>query len=232
MRTIAIVNEATLVGPDDVARCAAAVQTQVSRDFAPTWGIDAHLRVAAAPADDEEVLYLFDEAPRADAARPQARAAGGRPCGYVFLRPCLGAGDGWQAAVSHELLEMLADPLLNLAAEGVFRGTAALFALEVCDPVGGDEYEVAGVPVANFVLPTWFLPGPLSDETLVDFLGRLTEPFSLSPGGCAGYCTELGRWQTWFAKRCPRHRRQPGAYSRQRRRLQGKQCLAAGVCPS
>ena len=38
-------NEASLVGPDDVARSAAALQTQVSRDFAATWGLDAGLRV-------------------------------------------------------------------------------------------------------------------------------------------------------------------------------------------
>ena len=136
----------------------------------------------------------------------------------MLLRPCLEAGEAWQAAVSHALLEMLADPLVNLSAVGRFQGKPDLFALEVCDPVAGDDYEVAGVPVANFVLPSWFTPGPLPDAQLVDFLGRLTDPFTLSPGGHFGYCTELGGWQAWYAKRCPRHRRQPGAYSRRRRR--------------
>ncbi|HZT82965.1 MAG TPA: hypothetical protein VFA26_22235, partial [Gemmataceae bacterium] len=69
-------------------------------------------------------------------------------------------------------------------------------------------------------LPTWFVPGPLPETALVDFLGRLADPFTLSPGGYAAYCTELGRWQQWFARRCPKHQRQPGAYSRRRRRAQ------------
>src|SRR5205823_5958794 len=108
-----------------------------------------------------------------------------RPCGFVFVRRCLEAGDAWQSVASHELLEMLADPLVNLAAEGVRDGAPALYAVEVCDPVGGDSYDVAGVPVANFVLPTWFLAAPLPDNTLVDFLGRLADPFTLSPAGYA-----------------------------------------------
>src|SRR5206468_778228 len=132
--------------------------------------------------------------------------------------PCLEVGDSWQATASHELLEMLADPLVNLAAEGIFQGNPALFALEVCDPVENDEYDIAGIAVSNFVLPTWFVADALPDETLVDFLGRLTEPFSLSPGGYASYCTELGRWQQWFARRCPKHQRHPGVYGRRRRR--------------
>lgn len=216
MRKVALINESTLAGPDDVARCAVALQTQVSRDFAATWGTDARLRLAGRPAEDEEALYLLD-----DVAPPDALGrAGGRPCGFVLLRPCLEAGESWQVAASHELLELLADPLLNLAAQGLYQGVPAWFALEVCDPVANDEYEIAGVPVANFVLPTWFQPGPLPDEALVDFLGRLADPFTLAPAGQALYCTEVGRWQTWSARRCPKHQRQPAPYSRRRRRLQ------------
>jgi hypothetical protein len=217
MRTIALVNHSTLLGSADVARCAAALQTQVSRDFAATWGTDARLRVTDEPADDEEeLLLLLDDASAAAAPSPPNR--GGRPCGFVLVRPCLEAGEAWQTAASHQLLELLADPLVNLAAEGAFQGKPALFALEVCDPVETDSYEIAGIPVANFVLPTWFAPAPLADEVLVDFLGRLAEPFSVTPTGQASYCTEPGRWQAWFGKRCPKQRRQPAACSRRRRR--------------
>jgi hypothetical protein len=220
MRTVALINHSSLLGADDVARCAAALQTQVSRDFAPTWGIDARLRVADEPQDDDELLALLDDAAQADALGCQTRAAGERPCGFVLVRPCLDAGEPWEAAASHELLELLADPLLYLAAEGVHQGRPALFALEVCDPVANDGYEIAGVAVANFVLPTWFVSRPLADDTLVDFLGRISDPFTLAPGGQALVCTELGRWQPWFARRCPKHQRQAGAYSRRRRRVQ------------
>src|SRR5262249_1830121 len=137
MRTIALVNHSTLLGGADVARCGAALQTQVSRDFASTWGFDARLRVTDEPAEDEELLALLDDAGGAAALVPPGR--GGRPCGFVLVRPCLEAGDAWQAVASHQLLELLADPLVNLAAEGVFQGKPALFALEVCDPVENDS---------------------------------------------------------------------------------------------
>jgi hypothetical protein len=218
VRRLAVLNESSLVGPEDGARCVAALQTQVSRDFAATWGIDAQLRLSDRAEEDEEILYLLDDPLQADRQGTPGRTTGGRPCGFVCVRPCLEAGDAWQTAASHALLEMLADPLLNLGAEGLYQGLPAWFALEVCDPVESDTYEVAGLPLANFVLPTWFVPGPLPDQALVDFLGRLTDPFTLAPGGHASYCTELGRWQQWFAKRCPKHRRQPAAYSRRRRR--------------
>ena len=218
MRQIALINHSTLADAAEVRRCLAALQTQVTRDFASTWGISARLRAADQPAADEEPLFLFDDLDQADALGPQHRGIGTRPCGFVFLHPCRAAGEPWQAAASHELLELLADPLVNLSAEGVFQGKPAWFALEVCDPVAGDEYEIDDVPVANFVLPSWFWPGSLPDETLVDFLGRLADPFTLSPGGHATLCMELGRWQPWFARRCPSHRRQAGTYSRRRRR--------------
>ena len=226
MRNIAIINHSSLVGRDDVARCVAALQTQVSRDFAPLWGIDAEVRVAEEPADEQEPLYILEDTAQADALGFHARTTADRPCSFVFVRPCLEVGDSWQATASHELLEMLADPLVNLAAEGVHRGQPALFALEVCDPVENDEYEIAGVAVSNFVLPTWFVAGPLPDDALVDFLGRLTDPFTLSPAGYASYCTELGRWQQWFNRRCPKHQRQPAAYSRRKRRGQGRVVVA------
>ncbi len=217
MRSVAVVNGSALVGPEDVARCVAALQAQVRDNFAPAWGTDAVLRVADVPDDDEEVLHLLDDA--AGACAPGA--ADRRPRGYVFVRPCLEAGEPWQARASHELLEMLADPLVNLAAEGACQGRPALFALEVCDPVAGDGYEIDGVPVANFVLPTWFARGPLPDDALVDHLGRLAEPFTLAPAGYVSFCAEVGRWQTWYAKRCPKPSRQPGPFSRRRRRLRG-----------
>jgi hypothetical protein len=222
MRRIAFVNESTLIGPDDLAACVAALQTQVSRDFAATWGIDARLHATDRPADDDEVLSLFDDAGQAE-ARGGHRTGGPRPRGFVFVRPCLDAGEPWQAAVSGELLALLADPLLCLTAIGPSPGGGlAVFAVEACDPVADDGYEVNGVPVANFVLPTWFHAGPLPDEALVDYLGRLSEPFTVGPAGVASYCTELGRWQAWFGRRCPKHRRQVTAFDRRRRRIVGR----------
>lgn len=223
MRQIALIAATTLVEPGEVSRCAAALQTQVSRDFAATWGMNAQLRVTDTPTAEEEVLFLLDDARQAEAHDPFPCE---RPWGFVFLRPCLETGEAWQSVVSHELLEMLADPLIHLAVAGRYQEAPALFAVEVCDPVAGDGYEIDDVPLANFVLPSWFLARPLRDEILVDFLGRLSDPYTLTPTGCALVGTEVGRWQTWFARRFPRAQRLPAAYSRRRRRLEQAAALA------
>jgi len=87
-----------------VARCVVALQTQVSRDFATTWGIDAEVRTTEEPAEEDEPLYLLDDASQADALGFHARTSWERPCGFVFVRPCLEVGDSWQATASHELM--------------------------------------------------------------------------------------------------------------------------------
>ncbi len=42
---IAVINQSTVVNDADVVKTVAALQTQVMRDFAPIWGINADLRV-------------------------------------------------------------------------------------------------------------------------------------------------------------------------------------------
>src|SRR5947209_20570669 len=96
MRTVVLVNDSTLVGPDAVRRCADALQVQVAEHFAATWGTTARVRVAGEPDEDDEALYLLDDPGQADALGHAGRAAGVRPCGFVFVRPCLEAGDAWQ----------------------------------------------------------------------------------------------------------------------------------------
>jgi hypothetical protein len=55
-------------------------------------------------------------------------------------------------------------------------------AFEIADPVQSDCYNVQGVTVSSFVLPSWFDPDAAAGERF-DFLGRLSAPFTLSKGG-------------------------------------------------
>jgi len=59
--------------------------------------------------------------------------------------------------LSHELLEMLADPWINWCATG---NDSKIYALEVCDAVEADDlgYDIDGVRVSDFVTPAWFEP--------------------------------------------------------------------------
>jgi hypothetical protein len=64
----------------------------------------------------------------------------------------------WTVALSHECLELVADPFLNLLAKGPhpeFKREVFHYR-EVCDPVQGSTYEIGGMHVSNFVLPHYY----------------------------------------------------------------------------
>lgn len=58
---------------------------------------------------------------------------------------------GWSYAFTHELDEMLVDPSLQL--------WWRLGLVEVCDPVENWKYALDGVPVTDFVYPSYFFGG-------------------------------------------------------------------------
>ena len=61
--------------------------------------------------------------------------------------------------MSHESMEMLANPLSNqLVFNQTSNTTGQLIGCEVCDPVESDSlgYLINGVLVSDFVLPAWF----------------------------------------------------------------------------
>jgi hypothetical protein len=88
--------------------------------------------------------------------------------------------------LDHEALEILRNWRLDEWAPGP---GGRRYAMELADPVQRDSYEVEvtildetrRVVLSNWVTPAWFglASGP------VDYLGRLTDPFSLAPGGYA-----------------------------------------------
>jgi hypothetical protein len=81
---------------------------------------------------------------------------------------------------SHELFEMVIDPIANLWAEAA-DGTE--YAYEMSDPVEEDTFLVDGIQMSNFVHPSWFEPFKHPKGTKYDHLGLLKKPFSMIKGG-------------------------------------------------
>jgi len=81
---------------------------------------------------------------------------------------------------SHELFEMVIDPIANLWAEAE-DGTE--YAYEMCDPVEEDVFKVDGIEMSNFVHPAWFEPFKHPPGTKFDHLGLLKKPFSMTKDG-------------------------------------------------
>jgi hypothetical protein len=117
----------------------------------------------------------------------------GLPLGKVFASTDLQYGQKWSVTASHELLEMLGDPDINLSAlvEDDANGSGTLYAYEVCDACEADDdgYDIDGVQVSDFVYPTWFetmWSNASVDSVQFDYMKHVSAPFELRPGGYIG----------------------------------------------
>src|SRR5713101_772306 len=116
---IALMNASKVLSDDEVAKSLNALQTQVSRDFATVWGVDATLTFYAqgkAPRSGSWWLTILDNSDQAGAIGYHDLTKQGLPLGKVFAESDIKLGYEWTVTVSHELLEMLADPDINLTA--------------------------------------------------------------------------------------------------------------------
>jgi hypothetical protein len=187
---IAIKNLSTVVTDAELAQAVPAFQKQVSQDFAGTWGIDASLKLLKktdkVPAD-AWLLGVFDNADQAGALGYHDLTKSGQPLGKMFARTTIEEDGKWTVTFSHELLEMLADPNINLCAFD--EEARRLYAYEVCDAVEADVlgYDIEGVTVSDFVLPGWFEPMHVSKGEKFAFKSTVGSPFELLPGGYIGY---------------------------------------------
>jgi hypothetical protein len=222
---IAVVNQSTLATDAEVAKVVAALGTQVSRDWAPRWYLTGAL-VVVKPKDvppSAWQLVILDDSDQADALGYHELSATGTPLGKVFVRSVQQSGGQWSVAASHELLEMLGDPDINLAAEGYDPEnpkSPAFFAYEVCDPVEGDTYDVDGVQVSDFVFPEYFEIDP-PPKSRFDQLGLLPKPFTLRPGGYMSILpiSTSARWKQIFGDAAPAFKVEPKPGGRRSRRF-------------
>jgi hypothetical protein len=179
---VAVINASTVVSDDECRRVTAALQTQVSRDFAPVWGTDATLTFIAAngsPPPGAWWLSILDNTDRALVLGHHELTPDGFPVGKVFAHTDKQFGLNWTVTASHELLELLADPFVNLT---VFShpqaGAATLYAYEVCDPCQDEAfaYEIDGISVCDFVYPAYFNLAQPPAVNKFDHKGALSKP--------------------------------------------------------
>jgi hypothetical protein len=181
IRQVALVPEGVDVDAGEVVRVAAALQKQVTRDFAPIWDIpgtvDGFARLEDVPLGYWPVLLVRDVAGAAGVHLDE----NGQPYALVEV------GDSWSLTASHETLEMLADPfgnrLVGSASPKPDQGRVEIL-VEVCDPPEDAEfaYQVNGVLVSDFYTPRYFDPVKRQDG-IYDFTGAITAPREVLPGG-------------------------------------------------
>jgi hypothetical protein len=188
---ISIINESTVVTDQEVSVAVQDLQTQVSRDFAMAWGIDADLvfvRSGSTPQSGSWWLVILDNSDQAGALGYHDLTNEGLPIGKVFAATDKQFGANWTVTASHELLEMLGDPDVNLTAFVQSSETAGrLYAYEVSDACEADTYGymIGETLVSDFVFPAWF-QSFVSAGTQLDQQGQIQQPFQILPGGYIG----------------------------------------------
>ena len=199
---VALVSETDAIAASDLATVSAALQKQVTRDFGPLWDVDATVD-AFASLDDMPTDYwpvIISDTIDAPGALGYHKDENGQPLSLVL------ATENWPLTVSHEILEMLADPFGNRAVAGApppqATGPAAKlervnYLLEVCDPCESMDYAytVNGIAVSDFLTPHYFDP-TTSGGVRYSYSGAIAAPKQVLPGG---YLTWMDPIETrWY----------------------------------
>jgi len=191
---VSIQNASTVLTDDQVKTVVPALQKQVSQDFYPVWGVDADLDFVPKgqqPPTGHWWLVVLDNSDQAGDLGYHDMTSDGLPLGKIFAGTDLQFGSQWTVTASHELLEMLGDPAINLTALRMTdfdvnqNVVGRLYAYEVCDACEADPdgYTIDGVLLSDFVYPAWFESFWQSGATQFDKQLRITDPFQLLPGG-------------------------------------------------
>lgn len=189
---VAVTNESSVMTDAQIAPIVAALQRQVAEDFGPIW--DAYATVKMFPKGQQPAdwwwLGCFDDSDQAGALGYHDVTPRGLPLGKAFLKTDIHYGASPSVTLSHELLEMLGDPEINMAVQV---GASTFYAYESCDPCEADNlgYQIDGVLVSDFLTPQWFRQhgtGPF------DFKSRIKKPLTLVAGGYMSIWTPHGGW--------------------------------------
>ncbi len=189
---IAVINESTVLANTDVTPVVAALQKQVTNDFGPVWGTAAQLTFVpkgTQPPAGSWWLVLLDDSDQANALGYHDLTTESLPIGKVFVASDLKAGTSWTVTASHELLEMLGDPNINLTVFVQNTNTAGtLYAYEVCDACEDDSlgYQIDNILLSDFVYPAWFESFRPEGSTQFDRGNKIKTPLQLLAGGYIG----------------------------------------------
>ena len=189
----------------DLAKATQAVGAQLAEHIAPVWGPTPALEFVpkgAVATQGAMPCEVSDTPDQPGAAGYHAEGPDGTPYIKVFTfdgTSTLQGPDATSVTLSHEVGELTVDPAANRWADGP---DGSDYAMELCDPVEGDTYELQGVSVSNFVLPSYFDPQAAAGSKF-DYLGKLKAPFTMTPSGYLIKRTEPGNVSQVFASHAP-----------------------------
>jgi hypothetical protein len=168
---------------EELARVAAALQTQITRDFAPHWCATAV--IAAAPFEAIQAGYcpvIVQDTLETEGAWGLHRTESDE-APYIMLP----YGPTWSLAASHAILQMLADPTgaSRRAGPSPMPGQGTVeYLIDACAPCQdiASAYAIDGVVVSDFCTPDFFA-GSAASGPSHSFAGALREALRPAPNG-------------------------------------------------
>jgi hypothetical protein len=201
--TIACVNEATTPLRVELDELIAAMQEYVDKHVAPVWGMPARLVKSKSFIKGAWGLVFLDDSDHADTLGYHDLTDEGLPLAKVFVRTTLKSGEKISVCASHELVEMLVDPAINLLVTGPDR--KSVYAYESADPVEELSFNVNNLPMSDFVYPSYFEAFRKPNSVQFDQLKKLKKPFEIHSGGYLSVF-QNGRWKQIFATQAKENR--------------------------
>jgi hypothetical protein len=179
---IAIISEVPALTLAELEPVVAALQRQIDEDFGPLWSVQA--RLTPIPPGERAPPGAWRLTIQEELEGGQSgfhHDEHGRPRAVIEYTP------DWSLTASHELLEMLVDPLGNRILPGpspTGGKDEVHFLVEVCDPCQAPRhsYTIDGVTVSDFLTPAFYeVDAP--PGTPCSFKGSVGSPFEVLEGG-------------------------------------------------
>jgi hypothetical protein len=193
--TIAVFNKATTPLGVSLDALIASMQAYIDKYIVPVWATPATLVKSTGFLKGAWAMVFLDNADQPGALAYHDLTPDGLPIAKVFVRTTLKNGDLVSVSASHELVEMLVDPAINLMTTGPNAKT--VYAYESADPVEQLSFKVKGIPMSDFVYPSYFEDFHKPRSVKFDQLGKVTQPFQILSGGYQ-IIFKGGKWSQVF----------------------------------
>ena len=174
----------------------AAMQAYVNNHVVPVWATPAKLVKTTGFVKDTWAMVFLDDADTSGALAYHDLTPDGLPLSKVFVRTTIQNGDLVSVSASHELVEMLVDPAINLMSTGP--DPKVMYAYESADPVEALTFDVNGIAMSDFVYPSYFEGFRKPGSVKFDHLGKVQKPFQILKGGYQ-IIFKNGKWSQTFA---------------------------------
>lgn len=195
---IACFNKATVPLGVDYKDLIAALQVYVDKHIVPVWGTPAKLVKTAGFRKGMWAIVFLDDADQEGALAYHDLTPEGMPLSKVFVKTTLENGDLVSVSTSHELVEMLVDPAVNLLTTGP--GAKTVYCYESADPVEALSFPVNGIPMSDFVYPSYFEIFHKPGSVTFDHMKKVKRPFEILNGGYQ-IVFKNGKWDEIFASK-------------------------------